>query len=62
MAPLDRYLARTPLKDGKVEMPAELRAYPIFCESAEQAEVIVGNKAVDFSEKDVADSALQSKQ
>jgi len=43
-------------------MRAELRAYPIFCESAEQAEVIVGNKAVDFSEKDVADSALQSKQ
>ena len=55
------YLARASLKDGKVEMPVELRALPIFRKSAEQAEALLGNKAVDFSEKDVADIALQSK-
>ena len=55
------YLARTTLKDGKVEMPAELRAYPIFRKSAKRAEAITGSKAVDYSENEMANLALQSR-
>ena len=54
------YLAHTSLKNGKVEMPAELRAYPVFRKSAEQAEALLGSSAINFTEKDVADIALQS--
>jgi len=55
------YLAHTTIKDGKVEMPAELRANPIFKKSAEQAETLFGSSPFTYySEKDMADAALQS--
>jgi hypothetical protein len=54
------YLAHTTIKDGKVEMPAALRANPIFNKSAEQAETLFGSSPFTYSEKDMADAALQS--
>ena len=52
------YLAHTSLKDGKVEMPVELRAYPIFRKSAEMAEAFLRTSAFGYfkgySEKQVA--------
>jgi hypothetical protein len=53
------YLAHTSLKDGKVKMPTELRAYPIFRKSAEMAENLLGSSAFSFSEKEMSDLALQ---
>ena len=58
------YLAHTSLKDGKVEMPPELRASPVFRKSAEMAEKhmaeeLVRTTAFIFSEKEMADFALQ---
>jgi hypothetical protein len=55
------YLAHTSIKDGKVEMPPELRASPIFRASAWLAEELVRTSAPSFSEKDMADFALQLK-
>ncbi len=54
------YLAHTSIKDGKVEMPAELRANPIFKKSAEQAETLLGSSPITYSDKEMADAALQS--
>jgi hypothetical protein len=55
------YLAHTFIKDGKVEMPPELRASPIFRASAWLAEELVRTSAPSFSEKDMADFTLQLK-
>ena len=55
------YLAHTSMKDGKVVMPPELRASPIFRKSAEMAEELVRTSAFSYSEKDMADFALQLK-
>jgi len=55
------YLAHTSIKDGLVEMPLELRASPIFRTSAWLAEELVRTSAPSFSEKDMADFALQLK-
>ena len=54
------YLAHTSVKDGKVEMPPELRASPIFRKSAELAEELVRTSAFSYSEKEMADFALQA--
>ena len=54
------YLAHTSMKDGKVEMPPELRASPIFRKSAEMAEELVRTSAFSYSEKEMADFALQA--
>jgi hypothetical protein len=53
------YLAHSSIKDGKVEMPPELRASPIFRKSAEMAEELVRTSAFSYSEKEMADYALQ---
>ena len=53
------YLAHTSLKDGKVEMPAELRTVPIFRKSAEMAETLLLTSAFSYSEKEMADSLIQ---
>jgi hypothetical protein len=52
------YLAHTSLKDGKVKMPTELRAYPIFRKSAEMAENLLGTTAFSFSVKEMSDLTL----
>jgi hypothetical protein len=54
------YLAHSSMKDGKVEMPPELRASPIFRKSAEMAEELVRPSAFSYSEKEMADFALQA--
>lgn len=54
------YLAHTSMKDGKVEMPPELRSSPIFRKSAEMAEELVRTSAFSYSEKEMADFALQA--
>ena len=48
------YLAHTTIVDDKVNMPAELRAHPIFSKSAESAEALLGSPHFYFSEKDMA--------
>jgi hypothetical protein len=53
------YLAHSSMKDGKVEMPPELRASPIFRKSAEMAEELVRTSAFSYSEKEMADFAVQ---
>jgi hypothetical protein len=53
------YLAHTSIIGGKVEMPPELRASPIFLKSAEMAEEAVRATGFSFSEKEMADLALQ---
>jgi hypothetical protein len=51
------YLAHTSLKDGKVEMPLELRTHSIFRKSAEMAEELLSSPAgFTFSEKEMADA------
>ena len=54
------YLAHTSVIDGKVDMPPELRAYPIFCKSAEMAEDLLRSSTFSYSEKEVADFAVQA--
>ena len=49
------YLAHTTVKDGVVEMPAELRALPIFRKSADMAEALLASSAFTFSEKEMVD-------
>jgi hypothetical protein len=49
------YLAHTTITDDKVDMPAELRAHPIFRKSAEMAETLLGSPSLFFSAKEVAD-------
>ena len=53
------YLAHTSIIGGKVEMPPELRASPIFLKSAEMAEEAVRATGYSFSEKEMADHTLQ---
>ncbi len=54
------FLAHTSVKDGKVEMPPELRTRPIFRKSAEKAEsILCAPGGFSYSEKDMADFALQ---
>ena len=54
------YLAHTSMKDGKVEMPPELRTRPIFRRSAERAEGLLrAPGGFSYSEKEMADFALQ---
>ena len=48
------YLAHSSMKDGKVEMPLELRASPIFRKSAELAEALVRTSALSYSDKEMA--------
>ena len=52
------YLAHTSLKDGKVQMPAELQTLRIFRKSAEMAEVLMQTSAPSYSEKEMADLEL----
>ena len=54
------YLAHTSMKEGKVQMPPELRASPVFRKSAEMAEELMRSSAFSYSEKEVADFALQA--
>ena len=50
------YLAHATLKDNRVEMPAELRAHPIFRKSADQAEALLLSSAFSYSEKEMAEA------
>jgi hypothetical protein len=54
------FLAHTSIKDGKVDMPAELRSFPIFRKSAEMAENLLHSPGMSFSEKEMHDFTLQS--
>ena len=54
------YLAHTSLKDGKVEMPPELRTHRIFRKSAEMAEKLLRTPGgFTWSEKEMVDLELQ---
>jgi len=52
------YLAHSSLKDGKVEMPADLRPFPIFRKSAEMAETTLQAGPLGYSEKEMADNTF----
>jgi hypothetical protein len=55
------YLAHSDMAGGRVEMPQELRAHPIFRKSAEMAEGVVSTpEGCTYSEKEMADFALQA--
>ena len=54
------YLAHSSLKNGKVEMPTDLRPLPIFRKSAEMAETTLQAGPLSYSEKELADHSLQS--
>jgi len=54
------YLAHTSMKDGKVEMPPELRTHRIFRKSAEMAEELLRTPGgFTYSEKEMVDLELQ---
>jgi hypothetical protein len=57
------FLARTKIEDGKVKLPPELEAHPIFRKSAEMAEALLSNQRnqrFSFSEKDVAEAVAEA--
>ena len=54
------FLAHTSVKNRKVDMPAELRSFPIFRKSAEMAENLMQNSGFTYSEKEMHDFALQA--
>jgi hypothetical protein len=55
------YLAHTSVKDGKVEMPPELRTHRIFRKSAEMAEELLRTPGgFSYSEKEMVDFSLQA--
>jgi len=54
------YLAHTSLKDGKVEMPAELRTHRIFRKSAEMAGGLLASPEYSIFEKEMADFVIQA--
>jgi hypothetical protein len=55
------YLAHTSMKDGKVEMPPELRTHRIFRKSAEMAEKLLRTPGgFSYSEKEMVDFSLQA--
>jgi hypothetical protein len=55
------YLAHSTMKDGKVEMPPELRTHHIFLKSAEMAEVLLRTPGgFTYSEKEMVDFSLQA--
>jgi hypothetical protein len=54
------FLAHASLTNGRVDMPPELQAHPIFCKSAEMAEGVLRNSTFSFSNKEMADVIFQN--